>query len=102
SALLVALSRSFPTRRSSDLALIPVVAGGTGFYLRALLDGLFRAPSRDDALRTRLAGREQSRPGSLHRLLRRFDSPAAQAIHPNRSEEHTSELQSRVDLVCRL
>ena len=75
--------RARPLITSMGPALIPVVAGGTGFYLRALLDGLFRAPSRDDALRTRLAGREQSRPGSLHRLLRRFDSPAAQAIHPN-------------------
>src|SRR5439155_21877308 len=62
---------------------VPVVAGGTGFYLRALLDGLFPAPSRDDALRERLGDRERSRPGSLHRLLRRFDREAARAIHPN-------------------
>jgi len=62
---------------------LPVVAGGTGFYLRALLDGLFPAPARDQALRARLAGRERRRPGSLHRLLRRFDREAARAIHPN-------------------
>src|SRR5207247_10255912 len=30
---------------------LPVVVGGTGFYLRALLDGLFPAPVRDQALR---------------------------------------------------
>src|SRR5579885_277956 len=52
---------------------LPILCGGTGFYLRALLDGLFEGPSRDQALRDRLAAREQRRPGSLHRLLRRFD-----------------------------
>src|SRR5262249_50804500 len=62
---------------------LPVVVGGTGLYLRALLDGFFLAPSRDDAVRERLAAREARCPGSLHRLLRRFDSEAAESIHPN-------------------
>jgi tRNA dimethylallyltransferase len=62
---------------------LPVVAGGTGFYLRALLDGLFKGPARDSALRERLAAREARRRGSLHRLLTRFDSRAASRIHPN-------------------
>jgi tRNA dimethylallyltransferase len=62
---------------------LPVVAGGTGFYLRALLDGLFPGPARDDGLRARLAQRQARRPGSLHRLLRRFDPAAAARIHPN-------------------
>jgi tRNA dimethylallyltransferase len=66
----------------SSIAL-PVVVGGTGFYLRALLDGLFPAPPRDDALRARLCAREHARRGSLHRLLRRFDPEAAKSIHPN-------------------
>ena len=60
---------------------LPVVAGGTGFYLRALVDGLFPGPPRNEALRTRLAARNQRRPGSLHRLLRRFDPAAAARIH---------------------
>lgn len=59
---------------------VPVVVGGTGFYLRALLDGLFQGPPRDERLRERLASR---RPGSLHRLLSRFDPDAARRIHPN-------------------
>jgi tRNA dimethylallyltransferase len=75
--------RARPLLASISRTALPIVVGGTGFYLRALLDGLFPAPSRDDALRTRLARREQSRPGSLHRLLRRFDPEAARAIHPN-------------------
>ena len=49
---------------------LPVIAGGTGFYLRALLDGLPALPARHDSLRERLSGREQRRPGSLHRLFR--------------------------------
>jgi len=61
---------------------LPVLAGGTGFYLRALIDGLFPGPSRDQALRDRLAARERRREGSLHRLLRRFDPKAAGRIHP--------------------
>lgn len=60
---------------------IPIVVGGTGFYLRALLEGLFPGPERDEALRTRLAGRERQRPGSLHRVLSRFDPPSAARIH---------------------
>lgn len=62
---------------------LPIVAGGTGFYLRALLDGLFAGPSRDPDLRRRLAARETRRAGSLHRLLTRVDPVAAGKIHPN-------------------
>ncbi|MFN7992150.1 MAG: tRNA (adenosine(37)-N6)-dimethylallyltransferase MiaA [Bryobacteraceae bacterium] len=67
----------------SNRGHLPVVAGGTGFYLRALFEGLFRGPSRDPALRERLAARETRRPGSLHRLLTRLDHEAASRIHPN-------------------
>jgi tRNA dimethylallyltransferase len=60
---------------------LPIIAGGTGFYLRALLDGLFRGPVRDQSLRQRLADRERRRPGSLHRILQRLDRAAAHRIH---------------------
>jgi tRNA dimethylallyltransferase len=62
---------------------LPVVCGGTGFYLRALLEGLFPGPERDEALRQRLAAREARRPGLLHRLLRRLDPVSAGRIHPS-------------------
>jgi tRNA dimethylallyltransferase len=62
---------------------VPVVAGGTGFYLKALIEGLFPGPERDDALRRRLSAREAARPGSLARLLRRLDPEAARRIHAN-------------------
>jgi tRNA dimethylallyltransferase len=62
---------------------LPVVSGGTGFYFRALLAGLFEGPPRNEALRERLTARERRRPGSLHRLLSRFDGAAATKIHPH-------------------
>lgn len=64
--------------------VLPVVAGGTGLYLRALIDGLFRGPERSEALRERLRERAQCRGSqSLHRILRRFDPSAAGRIHSN-------------------
>jgi tRNA dimethylallyltransferase len=72
---------------------LPVIAGGTGFYLRALIDGLFEGPSRDQPLRNRLAAREARRAGSLHRLLRRFDREAAGKIHPNDIPKVTRALE---------
>lgn len=63
---------------------LPIVVGGTGFYLRALIDGLFAGPSRNPNLRQRLSDRAEERgPGYLHRLLKRLDPSAASAIHPN-------------------
>ena len=72
---------------------LPILAGGTGFYLRALLEGLFEGPVRDQPLRDRLAAREARRPGSLHRLLRRFDSTAAGKIHANDIPKVTRALE---------
>ena len=62
---------------------VAVVAGGTGFYLKALLEGLAEAPVRDEALRARLLERESRRPGSLCRILRRLDPRTAAGIHPH-------------------
>lgn len=62
---------------------VPIVAGGTGFYLRALLDGLSPAPPRSESLRARLRALAQRRPAALHRFLRLHDPVAAQRIHWN-------------------
>jgi tRNA dimethylallyltransferase len=75
---------------------LPVVAGGTGFYLRALFDGLFRGPTRDEALRERLAARERRKTGSLHRLLARLDGEAAARIHANDTPKVTRALEVRL------
>lgn len=62
---------------------VPILAGGTGFYYRALVRGLFPGPARDEALRARLS-RVADRRGveSLHRWLLRVDSVSAARIMP--------------------
>ncbi len=62
---------------------IPIVTGGTGFYLRALIDGLAPGPQRDESLRAVFQARETKRPGCVYRLLRKMDPPTAARIHPN-------------------
>ena len=63
---------------------LPVVVGGTGLYLRALLEGLFPGPQRSDELRERLRARAGERDsGYLHRVLLRLDPEAASKIHAN-------------------
>jgi len=60
---------------------LPFVVGGTGFYLRALIDGLFEGPARSDKLRERMRAVIQ-RKGSriLHRALQRVDPQIAARI----------------------
>lgn len=62
----------------------PVVVGGTGLYLRALLDGLSPGPQRSEELRERLREKAEIKGTSyLHRVLRRMDSDASAKIHAN-------------------
>ena len=63
---------------------LPIVAGGTGLYLRALLHGVVAAPGRDPALRARLE-EEAARCGrpALHARLAAIDPAAAARIRPN-------------------
>jgi tRNA dimethylallyltransferase len=75
---------------------LPVVAGGTGFYLRALLDGLPVLPPRDQDLRARFADRERKRPGTVYRLLARLDSSAAGRIHASDRQKLIRALEVRV------
>ena len=74
----------------------PVLVGGTGFYLRALLEGLSPGPARDRSLRARLLSREQKRPGSLHRILARLDPVSARRIHPNDKTKTLRALEVRL------
>jgi tRNA dimethylallyltransferase len=62
----------------------PIVVGGTGLYLRALLEGLFPGPQRSEELRERLGERAAHRGSEyLHRILIRLDRAAAEKIHAN-------------------
>jgi len=63
---------------------LPIVAGGTGLYLRALVDGLFPAPPQKPGQRERLRKLAKTKgPAYLHSLLTRLDPAAAGAIHSN-------------------
>ena len=65
---------------------LPILVGGTGLYLRALLEGLFPGPQRSEELRERLRERAASCGSKhLHRILRRLDPAAAEKIHANDS-----------------
>ena len=63
---------------------LPIIVGGTGLYLRALLEGLAPGPERSEELRDRLRARGERRGAEhLHKILRRLDREASQRIHPN-------------------
>ena len=62
---------------------LPILAGGTGFYYRALTRGLFPGPGADETLRARLDEvAERKGPERLHRMLQRVDSQSAVRIMP--------------------
>jgi tRNA dimethylallyltransferase len=63
---------------------LAIVTGGTGLYLRALTEGLFAGPARQEGLRTRLTrSRERHGDAWLHRVLHRLDPGSAARIHAN-------------------
>jgi tRNA dimethylallyltransferase len=62
---------------------LPILAGGTGFYYRALTRGLFPGPGKDAALRQRLESIAERRDVTrLHRMLRKVDAASAARIQP--------------------
>jgi tRNA dimethylallyltransferase len=63
---------------------LPIVVGGTGLYLRALVHGLFAGPERSEELREKLRSKAELSGGEeLHKVLSRLDPEAAKKIHPN-------------------
>lgn len=63
---------------------LPIVTGGTGLYLRALTEGLFTGPERQEELRQRLRQTAEKRGSAwLHRMLQRLDAARAEDIHAN-------------------
>lgn len=64
--------------------LIPIVVGGTGLYLRALLEGIFEGPRKSDVIRARLLKIAERKGSSyLYLLLKKKDSKAAARIQEN-------------------
>lgn len=63
---------------------LPIVAGGTGFYIKALLKGVWSVPPRDSDLRNRFRLIEKKRGRVfLHKLLTRVDPASANSIAMN-------------------
>lgn len=67
-----------------DRGKLPMVVGGSGLYVRALLEGFFQGPGADPEIRQHLA-EEESRggPGTLYRRLIMVDPESAGRIHPH-------------------
>jgi tRNA dimethylallyltransferase len=62
---------------------LPILVGGTGFYLKALIEPLFESPSTDPKLRERLTHiRKRKGPLYLYRLLQRLDKAASLKLFP--------------------
>jgi tRNA dimethylallyltransferase len=73
---------------------VPIVAGGTGMYLRGLLRGVVDAPPRDDRLRERLhAIAERRGAPRLHRWLSRLDPGSAERLPPGDSQRIVRALE---------
>ena len=73
---------------------VPLVVGGTGLYLRALLRGVVPAPDRDPALRKRLQRIAERRGSqSLHRWLSRADPPSAARLKPRDTQRLVRALE---------
>ena len=77
-------SRATALNENEQRRHLPIVSGGTGLYLRALVEGLFPGPQRSEELRNRLRCRaEKLGAEHLHRILRRLDPAAGDRIHAN-------------------
>lgn len=61
---------------------IPIICGGSGFYISALLEGLPEGDASDPALRSALAAWGRSRPEAAHRFLELNDPVSARRIPP--------------------
>ncbi len=88
-------SEPFSAKRYAELADIAIadiaargkrvlVAGGTAFYLKALVEGLFQGPAADPDIRQRLHERaEKEGTAALHAELAKVDPQTAAQVHPN-------------------
>jgi len=62
----------------------PIAVGGSGLYLKALIEGFFQGPKADEKVREKLEREAQEFGGPhLFNRLKEVDAPAAERIHPN-------------------
>lgn len=59
---------------------VPIVAGGTNLYIKALMEGMFSGPGADEVVRAELRALD---PATRRAELERVDPAAAARIHPN-------------------
>jgi len=77
---------------------VPILVGGTGLYLRAVLEGLFEGPPRSQHWRVRLSALARDRgPEHLHTLLLRLDPPTAHRIAPKDTPKIIRALEVRLE-----
>jgi tRNA dimethylallyltransferase len=88
------LDQDFSAYQYADMALavmrdidgkskLPIIVGGTGLYLKALTEGIFKSPKPDNAYREELnrIAKAEGAP-KLHAMLTEVDSVAAAKIKP--------------------
>ena len=63
---------------------LPALVGGSGLYIKAVIDGLFVGPGADWKLRDKLKGKEKGEgAGTLYQELKRVDPSTASRLHPH-------------------
>lgn len=73
---------------------LPMLVGGTGFYMRALLDGIAAIPAVDPSITARLTKEcEEKGAPFLHERLLTIDPDYAAKIHPNDSQRNIRALE---------
>lgn len=73
---------------------IPILAGGTGLYFRALLDGLSDMPAADEAIRAEIQAQAEALGWpAMHETLKKVDAIAGERIKPNDVQRITRALE---------
>jgi tRNA dimethylallyltransferase len=73
---------------------LPLVVGGSGLYIRALIEGFFQEDIKDSQLREKLQTRlKREGSGALYDELNRVDPAAAKEIHPNNTRRMIRALE---------